>query len=275
MLEYIIPEKIWLEGILFSAGESISIAIYTMCMIAVVVCAYLLGSVNTAVIVSRLVYKEDIRTKGSGNAGMTNMMRNYGIGPAAVTLAGDMLKTLLGMLTGTLFIGINGAYIAGLFCVIGHVIPIFYRFKGGKGVAATVMMILYLDIKVFLISVLIFVLIVWATKYLSLGSVMLALIYPLLLYRNDIVVQDRPIRLIASLIVAAIVVYQHRANIKRIMDKTESKFSFKKTVKQSEEPVVEEDGELDEDGFETEQESEEVRLRKEMNRRKSAKKKKK
>jgi glycerol-3-phosphate acyltransferase PlsY len=231
------------------------------------------------------MYGEDIRTKGSGNAGMTNMMRNFGIGPAALTLIGDMLKTLIGMLVGTLLIGINGAYIAGLFCVLGHVFPAFYKFKGGKGVAATVMIVLYLDVISFLIVITVFALIVWATKYLSLGSVMLALISPLVLYRNDPVIEDRPIRLFVTFIIAGIVVYLHRANIKRIMNGTESKFKFKKTAKadKTEQPQGEgnllsgsesESSESENEAKEAEELTEEVLKRKEMNRKKSAKKKK-
>ena len=285
MFKFILPENVWLNGIIFTPGEPVSILVYLLCMLGAMAAAYLLGSVSSAIILSKLMYGEDIRTMGSGNAGMTNMMRNYGIGPAALTLLGDMLKTLLGMLIGTLLIGVNGAYIAGLFCVLGHVFPAFYKFKGGKGVAATVMIVLYLDITAFLIVLAVFVLIVWATKYLSLGSVMLALISPLVLYRNDPVIEDRPIRLFVTFIIAGIVVYLHRANIKRIMNGTESKFKFKKTAKsdkalqpQGEENALggdkNEHAETENEAFEAEELTEDVLKRKEMNRKKSAKKKK-
>jgi glycerol-3-phosphate acyltransferase PlsY len=285
MFKYIFPESTWLNGIVFTPGEPMSIGIYLLCLVAVMAAAYVCGSVNSAIIFSKLLYKEDIRTKGSGNAGMTNMMRNYGIGPAAMTLAGDMLKTMLGMIIGTLLLGVNGAYIAGLFCVLGHVIPVFYKFKGGKGVAATIMIVLYLDIVAFLLVIAVFVLVVWATKYLSLGSVMLALTSPLILYRNDPVVHDRPIRLFITFIIAGIVVFLHRSNIKRVMNGTESKFKFKKTAKatqKNEAPIVEvnveNNGEAELEDGETpvkeEEITEEVLKRKEINRKKSAKKKK-
>ncbi len=285
MFKFILPENVWLNGIIFTPGAEVNIVVYLLCLLGVIAAAYICGSVSSAIILSKAMYGEDIRTKGSGNAGMTNMMRNFGIGPAALTLIGDMLKTLIGMLIGTLLIGVNGAYIAGLFCVLGHVFPVFYKFKGGKGVAATVMIVLYLDITSFLLVITVFALIVWATKYLSLGSVMLALISPLVLYRNDPVIEDRPIRLFVTFIIAGIVVYLHRANIKRIMNGTESKFKFKKTAKadkngqpqaegNSLSDVANESSELGNQAKEAEELTEEVLKRKEMNRKKSAKKKK-
>ncbi len=234
-------ENAWNNGLVLKSGNSINIFVYLLIYLAVILIAYLLGSVNTAVVLSKLMYGEDIRTKGSGNAGMTNMMRTYGKGPAALTLLGDMLKTLLGMFFGTCMLGINGAYVAGLFCVLGHIAPVFYHFKGGKGVAATAMMILYIDWFVFLVMFVIFVLIVASTKYLSLASVMIELIFPLLLNRFDTVEQDRGLRLVITLAVMALVVYMHRSNIKRIMEGTENKFAFKKTAKKkANEPESEE-----------------------------------
>lgn len=234
MFKYIfdlINDTAWYNGLILKNGDKIIIFVYLGMIFAVAAAAYLLGSINTAVITSKLMYGEDIRTKGSGNAGMTNMMRSYGIVPALLTLLGDMLKTLFGMFFGTCVLGLNGAYIAGLFCVLGHIFPIYYRFKGGKGVAATVMVVLYLDLKVFVLFILLFVGIVWVTKYLSLASVMCELFMPLLLYRADNVVTDRWLRLIIMLILGLTVVYMHRSNIKRIMDGNENKFSFKKTKK--------------------------------------------
>lgn len=224
-------KTVWSNGFIFKDQQQYSIFLYVGLMLAIAAAAYLLGSVNSAVIFSRLMYGEDIRQKGSGNAGMTNMMRTYGNAPAALTLVCDMLKTLVAMAIGTSLCGVTGAYIAGLFAVVGHVFPIYYGFKGGKGVASSAMMILYLNAWAFLILVLMFVLIVWATKYLSLASVICILVYPLMLYRMDTVLTDRGIRLIITLIVAGIVFFKHRTNISRIMNGTESRFSFKRTAK--------------------------------------------
>ncbi len=237
-------EAAWYNGFILKDGQIYNIFQYFGLMFVIAVCAYILGSVNSAVIFSKVMYKEDIRTKGSGNAGMTNMMRNYGKGPAALTLVCDMLKTMVAMAIGTSLCGITGAYVAALFAVVGHVLPIFYGFKGGKGVASTAMIILYLNPKVFLIIFLLFVLIVWGTKYLSLGSVISVLLMPLLMYRMETLSIDSIIRLSCMLIVAGVVFFKHRTNISRIMNGTESKFSFKKTAKRptaSVEENVEED----------------------------------
>ena len=242
----------------------------TLCawLLLVAVIAYLLGAVNTAIILTKFVYREDIRKKGSGNAGMTNVMRNYGWGPAVITLFGDMLKCMFAMMVGTALLGINGAYVAGLMCVVGHVAPVYYKFKGGKGVAAMFMFILYINFWAFIIIGLLFILLVWASRYLSLGSIMSAFIMPLVIQRFDWYGIIEPIRVLASLTVMLIVVYKHRANIGRIWNKTESRFSFKRTAKKAEitaaEAAPEQSPELDE----------ETKKRKEENRKKSAKKKK-
>ncbi len=235
MLRYVFGYETWFYGLFLKYANGTSagwgIAILASLIFATMLISYTLGSVNTAVILSKLMYGEDIRTKGSGNAGMTNMMRTYGKGPAALTLLGDMFKTMLGMIAGTLLLGFNGAYLAGLFCVVGHIFPVFYRFKGGKGVASSAMVLLYINPIAFLIIFAMFALIVWGTKYLSLGSVMCMAIMPLMLHRLDDFIYDRPIRLILSMVMAALVIFMHRSNITRIMNGTESKFKFKKTVK--------------------------------------------
>ena len=108
----------------------------------VIIVSYLLGSINTSIIISKVLYKDDIRRHGSGNAGMTNMLRTYGKGAAGLTLVGDLMKTVIAIFFAAFFFGfgyVRGVstgmgicYVAGLFVVIGHVFPIFYNFKGGK-----------------------------------------------------------------------------------------------------------------------------------------------
>ncbi len=245
MLKYLFGDKLWCFGMFLEKMDGMQaiqfVLLYGLMLISIMAIAYLCGSVNTAVILSKLMYHEDIRTKGSGNAGMTNMMRTYGKGPAALTLLGDMLKAMLGMIAGTLILGVTGAYVAGLFCVLGHIAPVFYKFKGGKGVASTAMVVLYIDWRVFLILLLFFVLVVWGTKYLSMGSVTCMLFMPLLLNRTDLIVYypyvptDSGLRLIISLVIAGLVIFMHRSNISRVRAGTESKFRFKKTVKRTDE----------------------------------------
>ncbi len=205
-------------------------------MIAIFICiatAYLLGSLNTAVIVSKLMYKDDIRNYGSGNAGFTNMMRTYGIKAAAITFAGDILKTVISVLLAWFLRGYMIAYVAGLACFVGHIIPCFYQFKGGKGVLCAAAMMLMLDFRVFLGLVAVFLLAVLVTKYISFGSILAAMIFPLLVYRMSITGGSWDVMI--SFIMAAVVVFKHRANLKRIFNGTESKFSFKKSKKKAEE----------------------------------------
>ena len=99
--------------------------------------AYLIGNIQTAVIISRLKYKDDVRNHGSGNAGSTNMLRVFGIKPGLFTFAGDFLKGILAVIVGRLVAGEPGGYVAGLFVVLGHCYPVFLKFRGGKGVAST------------------------------------------------------------------------------------------------------------------------------------------
>jgi glycerol-3-phosphate acyltransferase PlsY len=114
--------------------------IFTLNLWSVIACTivgYLFGNIQTAIIVSRAYYHDDIRNHGSGNAGSTNMVRVYGYGPGAITFAGDSMKALLSVLAGQLLCGPIGGYIAGLFVVVGHCWPVFDGFRGGKGVASS------------------------------------------------------------------------------------------------------------------------------------------
>lgn len=105
--------------------------------IAAAAAAYLIGNIQTAVIISRLKYKDDVRNHGSGNAGSTNMIRVFGITPGLCTFVGDFSKGILAVLAGRLLAGSLGGCIAGLFVVLGHCYPVFLKFRGGKGVAAS------------------------------------------------------------------------------------------------------------------------------------------
>ena len=150
-----------LFGVLFldnaEASSTGMLALYVAlaCLLPAVI-GYLLGSINTAVLISKTFYREDIRTKGSGNAGSTNMMRNYGRGASVATLIGDMLKTVISVGIGALLAAEAGMYIAGLFSVIGHVFPVFFGFRGGKGVACLAATILMFDWRMVLPALLLF-----------------------------------------------------------------------------------------------------------------------
>ena len=229
-----------LFGVLFldnaEASSTGMLALYVAlaCLLPAVI-GYLLGSINTAVLISRAFYHEDVRTKGSGNAGSTNMMRNYGRGASIATLVGDMLKTVISVGIGAFLAAEPGMYIAGLASIIGHVYPVFFGFRGGKGVASMAALILCTEPVAFVILVFMFVCIVAASKYLSLGSVMCAMMYPLILNRVYVLFRDPDgvpfVPTMVSFVVMVLVIVKHRENIRRLMRGEESKFAFKKSVK--------------------------------------------
>ena len=209
-----------------------SIVFVAISVFVTMVAAYLLGSINFAIIISGKQYKQDIREFGSKNAGMTNMMRTYGKKAAGYTLLGDALKAVVSCIIGYTLIGHLGAYVAGLFCILGHIFPVYYKFKGGKGVVTTAIAILMCDPFVFLVLITIFVIIVAFTKYISLGSVICVMLCPILSDKFSRLLRGFPTPFSAfAIVIAILVVFKHWTNIKRLLNGTESKFSFKKSVK--------------------------------------------
>jgi len=160
---------------------------------------------------------------------MTNMLRTYGKLPAAATLLGDALKAVVSILLGRLVWGVIGAYAAGLACMIGHIWPLFYKFKGGKGVVVTAVIVLMTNWKVGLVLILMFVLLVASTKFIPLGSVMCSLVYPLILSRMNRT--DPQIIMVFAMAITVIVVLKHRSNIKRLIEGKENKISFSRKDK--------------------------------------------
>ena len=197
------------------------------------VIGYFLGGINSAILISKAVYHDDIRNYGSRNAGMTNMMRTYGKAAAAGTLVGDLLKTVVAILLARMIFGEPGAYIAGTASVVGHIYPCYFGFKGGKGVATAAMMVLMTNPLCFVILFTLFVVIVLGFKYISLGSVMCLMLYPLLVNRLGVM---GIVPTLCSFIVAILIVFKHKDNIKRLMNGTESKFAFKKSKKADKKP---------------------------------------
>ena len=204
-------------------------ALFTILMalgvITSIVFPYLLGSINSGITLSRFFYHEDIRTQGSGNAGATNMLRTYGKKMGILTFSGDFVKGMLGVVIGRLMFGLLGSYIGGLFCVMGHIFPCYYKFKGGKGVATSAGMVLMTNWKVFLVLVVIFALLVYMTKYISFGSIMVYMMYPLLLSKMKSPT-DPSIAILIAFVIMVMGVVMHRKNLKRIFSGTESKVSF-------------------------------------------------
>jgi glycerol-3-phosphate acyltransferase PlsY len=220
---------IWNKGLFTIMGSDKSIWVLIIGWVLCAVFAYLIGSLNFGCIISIYKFKDDVRKHGSGNAGATNIFRTYGKGAALCTYLGDGLKAAVAVVIGHLLGGVTGGYIAGLFTVIGHMWPVFFGFKGGKGVATASVMILCLNPIVFLVMAVIFIIIVWSTKYISLGSIVALMLYPLLLFKlqNPELMGGGGQYVIIAFIVAILVVFKHRSNIKRIMAGNENKFVLK------------------------------------------------
>lgn len=202
--------------------------------IIMAVIAYLIGSVNFSVILSKKMAGFDVREKGSGNAGTTNMLRTVGKKGAAITLILDVLKGVIAIflakLIGIIWKDLDGALLvqlAGILVVIGHTFPVFFKFKGGKGVATSLGVLLVLNWQIGLIC-LVFALVLMAlTQMVSLGSIAAAILYPVLtifIGQNYIVPGNY---IISSIILAVIVVFNHRENVKRLLSGTENRISFK------------------------------------------------
>ena len=210
-----------------------NIGYWLFMLLSVILCVaagYLLGSVNAAIIISTKKYKSDIRTHGSGNAGMTNMFRTFGKTGGLLTLFGDLGKTLLPILLGYLIFSYPGSYIAGLFVVLGHCFPIYYKFKGGKGVLAMFVMMLACDPPVFLMMILVFAIVVIGTRFVSMSSVMAAFFMPIfinswyaIMYGDGAV---SGIRMPIAFLIALTVVVMHIPNLKRILNREEPKIKM-------------------------------------------------
>ena len=227
MLHLFLRYEIGFMGLIGYFWKDVPLIPSMLLVLVYVLIPYLLGSINTAILVSRHFYHDDIRKYGSGNAGFTNVMRTYGKKAAIITFAGDILKTLLAILVGWCVFGYLTAYIAGFACFLGHIFPVFYNFKGGKGVLCMATIMLMLDWRIFCALFVVFIGIVMATKYISAGSVICAMMFPLMLNRMN----NTGIYMIefVAISIAVIVVIKHRENLKRIFNGTESKFKIKKS----------------------------------------------
>ena len=208
------------------------------------VLSYLLGSFNSSILVVRLLKHQDIREFGSHNAGLTNTLRCFGKGCAALTLVGDLAKGIVAVLLskgicellGTGLTAQNDVhfigYIAGIFAILGHVFPIYYHFKGGKGVLVGVSVFLGIDWKVFLCLTVIFAVVLAISKYVSLGSIIAAACCPVVTFlfqfwqRGDLPMWYLWLNTGLAALMGAWVIYMHRTNIQRLKAGNENKFSF-------------------------------------------------
>ena len=197
--------------------------------------SYLIGSISFSVIISKKMAGFDVREKGSKNAGSTNVLRTVGKKAAAITLVCDILKgviaILIAFIVGKIAKHINPALlvqIAAICVVVGHTFPIFFKFKGGKGVATSLGIILLLNWQIGLICLVFALILMILTRMVSLGSISAAILFPVLtifITENYLVPGNY---IVFGILLAAFVVYNHRANVKRILTGTENKLSFKK-----------------------------------------------
>lgn len=185
--------------------------------------SYIIGSVPFSYIFGRFLGGVDIRTKGTGNVGATNVLRSVGIKIAVASLAGDLLKGLLAAWLGSFFGGPGLAAVCSVVVVVGHCWPVFLGFRGGKGVATAAGVILMLMPLIFVLEALVFVTTIAFSRYVSLGSVFTALVFPV----AALVSRQSWQYVLMSLIIAAIVVIRHRSNIERLRQGTESKLTEK------------------------------------------------
>ena len=222
---------------LLRSNDPLDIILVCLAFLAIAFIAYFLGSINFAIIISSIKYKDDIRGHGSKNAGMTNMMRTYGKKAAIITLVGDSAKAIVACMVGYLIMGHFGAFVAGLFCMLGHIFPIYYGFKGGKGVATAFTAACMTDPLAFLIIILLFITMVAIWRYISLASITCFGLYPLVLAFTSKLLTGLSgesrisVGIPFAILMAILIVFKHWENIQRLRSGTESKFKFKKSVK--------------------------------------------
>ncbi len=209
------------------------------CLALSALVAYLLGSLEFGIIVSKLLYGDDVRNHGSGNAGMTNVLRTFGKKAAALVLVGDMGKGIVSVvlvrtLAQSVFYtaypnGVDLGAVAAFFAVIGHLFPLYFKFKGGKGVAVAAGTILVTNPTIFLVLVLIFLIVVGGTRIVSLASITGAVSYPILTLLYCLVNgQSVVVNTLFAVCMAALVIFMHRSNIQRLREGTEYRFGEKK-----------------------------------------------
>ena len=193
-------------------------------ILIVIVAGYLLGSISTGVVLSRLFAKTDIRSQGSGNAGTTNMLRVLGRKMALLTFIGDMLKGIIAVFIGKWLIGSElGGLLGVVGAVLGHYYPLYFGFKGGKGIATSFGSLLFVFPVQALLAFAVFLILVAVTHYVSVGSIAAAITLPLLIVITRF---QEPTLWIITVCIGASVVWRHRANIKRLMNHTENKLDF-------------------------------------------------
>lgn len=209
-------------------------------IIIVAIISYLIGSIMFSVIFTKKIAGFDVRTKGSGNAGSTNVLRTAGKKVAIITLICDILKGVVAVLIGYIVGKLTKASVetsqmliltAGVMVVLGHTFPIFFKFKGGKGVATSLGVLLMINWKIGLICLVFALLIMAVSRMVSLGSISAAILFPVLcifINENYLIKANHFGYVLFGIILCLLVVFNHRSNLKRIINGKENKLSFKK-----------------------------------------------
>ncbi len=222
-------------------------------LIVIAMTGYLIGSVNLSIILSKLMKKGDIREQGSGNAGTTNTLRVLGKGPAVLVLLFDMLKAVVAILLGKWLISLGNIpeaqqelarelaiMISALAAILGHDYPIYYGFKGGKGIATSLGAILMIEWPIGVTCLVVGVVFILLSRTVSLGSVIAAIIYPALVLAMTLInaealpVFNGILYLFFACLVCTLAIYKHRGNIERLLNGTEKKLWKTKKEKANE-----------------------------------------
>lgn len=214
-----------------------------LCIALAVIVPYFLCGINSAIIVTKIKSGKDIRELGSGNAGLTNTLRTQGKLAALFVLIGDILKGILSVIAvHFIFKLILGAdtydlagtwtwvnYLAGVFGALGHIYPIYYGFKGGKGILVTFAAMLAINWLAAVIPLIIFIIVVALSRYVSLGSIIAAAVYPFVVITLSLIQNDSSswINFGLSIVIGVMLIIMHRANIQRLLNHTEKKLGQK------------------------------------------------
>lgn len=201
-----------------------------ICFGSVAVIAYFLGCFNGAVIISKYILRDDVRNHGSGNAGLTNFHRTFGGPLMMLVIFCDVLKAALAVWIGSIVFGnmmpgiaLLGKYWAALFCLLGHMFPCMFEFKGGKGILSGGTIALIIDWRIALVVWGGFIILFLLTRYVSLGSVWAGASFPFISWYC----YPDPIIVVLAFLCGGLVVWKHRGNIKRLLNGTESKFQLR------------------------------------------------
>ncbi|MBR7164036.1 MAG: glycerol-3-phosphate 1-O-acyltransferase PlsY [Clostridia bacterium] len=212
-------------------------------LVGCLIVGYLLGSFNASIIFGRLK-GTDIRNEGSKNAGMTNALRVFGKKAAVFVFIFDLLKAIASVLIARYVAEVFykdivevvqvSQYLAGLGAVLGHNFPLYFKFKGGKGILASWGIIMVLDYRIAIMLIVVFLLVVFTTRYVSLASVISSILYPIFVVALNIgsPTSTTGVYILLSVMMAILAVYRHRANISRLRAGTESKLGAKKEKKE-------------------------------------------